>query len=138
MDEVSPTYGKYGLTKQRWQKAGDKTNVPKLVYNSANFSTSTSTRFLYKGSYLRLRNITVGYTVPPSIAKRMHLSSLRVYVRGTNLWTKTYDKNITIDPEQGGSSSFNGSSNGTTSTTGTSNLNVLYNKAFTAGLSIGF
>jgi len=138
MDEVSPTYGKYGLTKQRWQKAGDKTNVPKLVYNSANFSTSTSTRFLYKGSYLRLRNITVGYSVPPTIAKRMHLNSLRVYLRGTNLWTKTYDKNITIDPEQGGSSSFNGSSNGTTSTTGTSNLNVLYNKAFTAGISIGF
>jgi hypothetical protein len=69
----------------------------------------------------------------------MHLNSLRIYVRATNLWTKTYDKNLTIDPEQGGSSSFAGQSQtGTTSSVGTSNLNVLYNKAVTAGLSIGF
>ncbi|HWK06017.1 MAG TPA: SusC/RagA family TonB-linked outer membrane protein [Puia sp.] len=137
-DEVSPTYGKYALDLQRWQKAGDKTNVPKLVYNSSNFSSSTSTRFLYKGDYLRLRNVTLGYTLASSIARRLHLSSLRIYVRGTNLWTKTYDKNMTIDPEQGGSSSFAGNNGTTTSTTGTPNLNVFYNKAFTAGLSIGF
>ena len=31
----------------------------------------------------------------------MKLSQLNVYVRGTNLWTKTFDKNITMDPEQG-------------------------------------
>jgi len=138
-DEVSPTYGKYGLDMQRWQKAGDKTNVPKLVYNSANFSSSTSTRFLYKADYIRLRNVTLGYNLPGAMAKSMHLTSLRIYVRATNLWTKTYDKNLTIDPEQGGNSSYNGqSSTGTTSTIGTSNLNVLYNKALTAGLSIGF
>lgn len=138
-DEVSPTYGKYGLDMRRWQKPGDKTNVPKLIYNSANFSSSTSTRFLYKGDYIRLRNITLGYSLPGAIAKTMHLNSLRIYVRATNLWTKTYDKNLTIDPEQGGSSTFAGQSQtGTTSTTGTANLNVLYNKAVTAGINIGF
>jgi TonB-dependent starch-binding outer membrane protein SusC len=138
-DEVSPTYGKYGLDMQRWQKPGDKTNVPKLVYNSANFSSSTSTRFLYKGDYIRLRNLTLGYNLPGSIAKSMHLNSLRIYARATNLWTKTYDKNLTIDPEQGGSSTFAGqNATGTTSTAGTANLNVLYNKAVTAGVSIGF
>jgi TonB-linked SusC/RagA family outer membrane protein len=137
-DEVSPTYGKYASNLKAWQKPGDKTNVPKLVYNSTNFSNSTSTRFLYKGDYIRLRNVTVGYTLPASVVKVLHLTSLRVYARGTNLWTKTYDKNITIDPEQGGSSSFAGNNGSSTSTTGTSNLNVLYNKAFTAGISIGF
>lgn len=138
-DEVSPTYGKYGLDLQRWQKPGDNTNVPKLVYNSKNFSNSVSTRFLYKGDYIRLRNITLGYTLPATLAKSMRLTNLRIYVRATNLWTKTYDKNLTIDPEQGGNSNFAGASaTGTTSTAGTANLNVLYNKALTAGISIGF
>jgi TonB-dependent starch-binding outer membrane protein SusC len=132
-DEVSPTYGKYGLVKNRWTTPGQITNVPKLVYNSANFSSSTSSRFLYKGDYLRLRNVTFGYTLPATIAKKMHMSGLRVYVRGTNLWTKTYDKNLTLDPEQGGSSTA-----GNSTSVGTGNLNVLYNKAVTAGLSIGF
>ena len=133
-DEVSPTYGKYGLDLKRWQKPGDVTNVPKLVYNSANFSSSTSTRFLYNGSYLRLRNVTLGYTVPPATARKMHMASMRAYIRGTNLWTKVYDKNLTLDPEQGGSTNAGGGS----STVGTNNLNVLYNIALTAGLSIGF
>jgi len=137
-DEVSPTYGKYGITKNRWQKAGDVTNVPKLVYNSPNFSNSSSTRFLYKADFIRLRNISLGYTFPTTIARRMRMNSLRLYVRGTNLWTKTYDKNLTMDPEVGGSSNYNGSNGVTTSTVGTNNLNVFYNKALTAGLSIGF
>ena len=133
-DEVSPTYGKYSLIKDRWQKPGDVTNVPKLVYNSANFSTSTSSRYLYKGDYIRLRNITLGYTLPGTVVKKMHMASLRVYVRGTNLWTKTYDKNMTLDPEQGGSTT----SNGPGSNQGTNNLNIFPNKAMTAGISVGF
>jgi TonB-linked SusC/RagA family outer membrane protein len=133
-DEVNPSYGKYGLTKQRWTTPGQITNVPKLIYGSANFSNSTSTRFLYKADYLRLRNVTFGYSIPTGMAKRMHMSSLRIYVRGTNLWTKTYDKNLTIDPEQGGSTG----SNGPGANQGVNNLNLFYNKALTAGLSIGF
>jgi TonB-linked SusC/RagA family outer membrane protein len=141
-DQVQPSYGKYSLIKQRWTTPGQKTNVPKLVYGSANFSNSTSTRFLEKADYIRLRNVTFGYTLPASTAKRLHMSSLRIYVRGTNLWTKTYDKNMTIDPEQGGSTSINGTvtNNGTTTSSnqGINNLNVFYSKAVTAGISIGF
>jgi hypothetical protein len=56
--------------------------------------------------------------------KRAGINSLRVYVRGTNLWTKTYDKNLTIDPEQGLASA--------------SNLNIFYTKSLTAGINPGF
>lgn len=132
-DEASPTYGKYALNLKAWQKAGDKTNVPKQVYNSTNFSSSTSTRFLYKGDFIRLRNVSLGYTLPAPLVKSLHMTNLRIYVRGTNLWTKTYDKNLTLDPEQGGSSAT-----GSSTTVGTGNFNVLYNKAFTAGINIGF
>jgi hypothetical protein len=123
-DENQPSWGKYALTLNRWQKPGDITNVPKLVYGSTNGSTSASTRWLYKGDYIRLRNITISYTAPSFLVKQLHLSSLRFYIRGTNIWTKTYDKNLTIDPEQNINSQ--------------SGLNIIFNKSITGGLSLGF
>ena len=130
-DEVNPTYGKYATTLARWQKPGDVTNVPKLIYGTTNApgvtsssSNSASTRFLFKGDFVRLRNIVFGFTAPSSLTKMLRLRSVNFYVRGTNLWTKTYDKDITVDPEQGVASQ--------------SNLNILYNKALTVGLSLGF
>ncbi len=118
------SYGKYAVNLQRWQNPGDVTNVPKYVYGTGNSSNSFSTRFLYKGDYIRLRNLTVGYQVPSSVMNHLHFSSLRFYVRGTNLWTKTYDKNLTIDPEQGASSA--------------SNLNIMLPRVMTVGINIGF
>lgn len=123
-DEVNPSYGKYTYNLGRWQKPGDVTNVPKLVYGATNFSSSASTRFLFKGDFIRLRNISFGYTLPANLVQRLHLASFNFYVRGTNLWTKVYDKNIPFDPEQNINSQ--------------SNLNIFYNKAVTVGVNIGF
>jgi len=124
-DQINSAYGKYAINLSRWQKAGDITNVPRQVYNATSNSSSISTRFLFKGDYIRLRNIALGYTVPSSLTKKLSLTALSVYVRGTNLWTKNYDKNLPFDPEQG-----------TVGNTG--GLNILYNKSFTAGINIGF
>ncbi|HEY4148633.1 MAG TPA: TonB-dependent receptor [Chitinophagaceae bacterium] len=131
-DEVNSAYGKYAYTLNRWQKPGDITNVPKLYTGATNSSASatnsasinTSTRFLYKGDFIRLRNIVLSYSPDQKFIKKIGFSSLKVYVRATNLWTKVYDNAIPFDPEQGISSQ--------------SNLNVLYNKSVTAGLSLGF
>ena len=123
-DEVNPAYGKYSSNLSRWQKPGDITNVPKLVYGSTNNSAAASTRFLYKGDYIRLRNLSVGYKFNPNTLSKVHLSSLSVYVRGTNLFTHIYDKDIPFDPEQNISSQ--------------SNLNLFLNKTVTAGINIGF
>jgi TonB-linked SusC/RagA family outer membrane protein len=129
-DQVNPSYGKYVINMQRWQKPGDITNVPKLFYSTAfapgatnNSSNSVSTRFLYKGDYVRLRNIVISWTAPASLSKRLHVRTLSFYARGTNLWTKTYDPNMTVDPEQGVASQ--------------SNLNILYNKTLTFGFNMG-
>ncbi len=131
-DEVNPSYGKMAYTLTRWQKPGDITNVPKLFYGTTqsgvgitnNQSVGTSTRFLYKGDFIRLRNIVFSYSASPSLVKKLKLTALKFYVRGTNLWLKTYDDRLPFDPEQG--------------VTSQSNLNVLYNKSVTAGLNIGF
>jgi hypothetical protein len=66
----------------------------------------------------------ISYTASPALIKKLGISMLKFYVRGTNLWTKVYDDRIPFDPEQG--------------ITSQSNLNVLYNKSVTAGLNIGF
>ncbi len=123
-DQVSPSYGKYSINLSRWQKPGDITNVPKPIYNSGNNSSSISTRFLYKGDFIRLRNITIGYNAPASIIRTLHVASLNVYARGTNIWTKTFDKNLPFDPEQGIASQ--------------QNLNIFYNRAVTFGINLGF
>jgi TonB-linked SusC/RagA family outer membrane protein len=124
IDGVDPLQEKYAINLQRWQKPGDITTVPKYVYGATNNSSSFSTRFLQKGDFMRLRNITIGYSLNSNILSKLHLSSLNFYIRGTNLWTKTYDKNLTIDPEQGVNAQ--------------SNLDIYYTKSITAGLNMGF
>ncbi|SEK88948.1 TonB-linked outer membrane protein, SusC/RagA family [Chitinophaga rupis] len=73
---------------RRWQKPGDITDVPRL---SAFFTSgdNISSRWLYSGSYIRLKNVTLGYTVPKSVSNILHINSARIYVAGYNLWTKT-------------------------------------------------
>jgi TonB-linked SusC/RagA family outer membrane protein len=87
-----------------WQKPGDITNVPAIVYGGNKNSNRPSTRYLYKGDYIRLRNIELGYNLPSSILKRADISNVHIYVRGTNLFTFATDKNLAVDPEVGAQS----------------------------------
>jgi len=117
------SYGRYRTNLDRWTTPGQITNVPKYIANSNNKSNSGSTRYLYQGDYVRLRNLEIGYTAPSSVANRIKISSLRFYVRGSNLYTWIKDKNIPFDPEQGVNSY--------------SNLSVFLTKSLTAGVVIG-
>ena len=80
----------------RWQKPGDITDVPKYELSNT-FNSYQSNRFLEDGSYLRLKNISLGYNIPSTLLTRFKLSKVRVYMTATNLltWTK-YDGS---DPE---------------------------------------
>jgi hypothetical protein len=60
-----------------------------------------SDRYVENGSYLRIKNITLGYTVPKEFAKRFGIENLRVYCNLQNLWTITGYKGY--DPEVGAS-----------------------------------
>jgi hypothetical protein len=71
---------------------------------------SRTTRWLFDGSFIRLRNVTLAYQIPESITSRIKMRSLRVYARGTNLLTFTVDKDLYLDPEQ----SITGTSSGLT------------------------
>jgi len=77
-------------TKERWTREGQQTDVPKLTLNPANPDNYNTTRYLYDASYLRVRQVQLGYSLPKSITDRMHIDRLRVFVTGLNLltWTK--------------------------------------------------
>lgn len=81
----------------RWQKPGDVTDVP-LLLNSTNNHAASSTRFLFKNDYVRLKALTLGYNLPDAFADKMHMSKFRLYLQGDNLWT--YQSHEGLDPEQ--------------------------------------
>lgn len=106
-----------------WKKPGDVTNVPKIIYGGNKSSYNHSTRYLYKGDYIRLRDVQLSYVLPKSVISKIHVNNLSVYVRGTNLLTFGTDKRLPFDPEAGGSS--------------ISNADVFIPKTITAGVKIG-
>jgi TonB-linked SusC/RagA family outer membrane protein len=80
----------------RWQNPGDITNVPQARLYGSN-GTGASTRYLDKSDFVRLRNLTIGYTLPKTTLKNAGISSVRFYATGVNLLTFT---NYTgYDPE---------------------------------------
>lgn len=73
---------------KRWQQPGDITSVPR--YEAENtFNNYQSSRFIEDGSYLRLKNVSLGYNLKSEWLTRLKLSTARIYVSGTNLWTLT-------------------------------------------------
>ncbi len=72
----------------RWQNPGDITDVPEARLGWSN-GTSHSTRFLEKGDFIRLRNLTLGYSIPKPVIDKLGLSKLRLYFSGFNLLTIT-------------------------------------------------
>jgi len=79
-----------------WQEPGDITDVPENRLYLANGSNPSS-RYISDASYLRLKNVVLGYTLPQSALDRMGLQRVRLYVTGVNLLTFTDYKGW--DPE---------------------------------------
>jgi len=109
---------------RRWKKPGDKTDVPQYIAGNQSQSNTTSSRYFFKGDYIRLRNISLSYQFPKSLMSHVHIDNLLIYVRGTNLWTKAFDKGITFDPEQ--------------PINGFNDLQILMQKTFSFGLNLNF
>ncbi|MFT5386301.1 MAG: hypothetical protein ACI81W_003714, partial [Saprospiraceae bacterium] len=80
----------------RWQQAGDQTDMQRLTWASQNRGY-TSSRVLYDADYARLKDVTIAYNLPKAILKKWGLGSFRVYAKGTNL--ATFTKYPGWDPE---------------------------------------
>ena len=76
------------LALKRWQKEGDITSVPRYVFQNT-YNNYLSSRFLEDGSFLRLKNVSVGYNLPKKWIERYKIGSTRIYASATNLLTWT-------------------------------------------------
>lgn len=109
----------------RWVPGSTDAKLPQHIWgDTKGGQSSNNSRYLYDGTFARLRNLTISYNIPQEIISSANLSSLRVYVRGTNLLTWTKDKDLFIDPEQ----AINGIANSLTPAI----------KSFTFGVDFGF
>jgi hypothetical protein len=127
-----------------WAPTNENTNMPGYINGSVwntlpvDFPASTisqgqdtqrSSRWVEDGSYIRLKNLTFGYTIPGNFSQKYGIASLRAFVSGTNLITLT--KYTGYDPEV---SSFNGND---------AQMGVDYNnyptaKTYTFGINLTF
>ena len=81
----------------RWTGEGTSNSVPRAIYSDPNQNVRHSNRFIEDGSYLRVKNLTLGYTLPKSISQKAYLSMARFYISCQNLLTLT--KYSGFDPE---------------------------------------
>lgn len=80
----------------RWTGEGTSNKYPRFVIGD-NTNWQSSDLYVYDGSYLRLKNIQLGYTLPKNLLNKVFVSSLRLYVAAENLFTFT--KYHGFDPE---------------------------------------
>ncbi len=120
---------------EHWQPERPSTTVPRAIRGDPNGNASRpSTRMIFDGSYLRLKNVTIGYSLPTSLVERIGMDRVRFYATGQNLLTFTDYPGY--DPEIGSNAS------GTQGTINTSRGidNGYYPQARTVmlGVQVGF
>ncbi|MFT5833144.1 MAG: TonB-linked SusC/RagA family outer membrane protein [Cognaticolwellia sp.] len=72
-----------------WTPTNTDTDVPALTGSYPLEEASANTYFIEDGSYFRLKNLQVGYTLPDAISERANIQSVRIYIQGSNLLTIT-------------------------------------------------
>lgn len=114
--------------KDSWSPTNLGASIP-IFESASNFSTNTQASSFYveDGSYLRLQNISLGYTLPSNLLNKMKLTRLRVYIATNNLFTISGYQGL--DPAVGGAADTN---------FGIDVGNYPITRSYTAGLNIGF
>lgn len=82
----------------RWTPENPTSDIPAALESSSN--KVISTRIIEDGSFLRLKTVTLGYSLPKKILNKWNISTARIYVAAQNLWTLTnysgYDPEVSI------------------------------------------
>jgi TonB-linked SusC/RagA family outer membrane protein len=106
-----------------WKNAGDVTDVPRFKpASNTDLSNNASTRFLFNGSYMRVKNITLGYSLGENMLKPVKLYNARIFISAEN--PLTFAAHTGLDPE--------------VDIAGLSDNDIPNIKTFSAGLSVGF
>lgn len=101
MQGIDPTYpfNMYAETINRWHGEGTSNTIPRMTTERENLNHRTSDMFVESGAFFRLKNVTVGYTLPSSVTEALHVSKARFYFTGQNVFVITNYSGM--DPELG-------------------------------------
>ncbi len=97
--DASYPFNLYADAANRWTPSNTDTDVPRAAVNRDNRNFRTSDLFIEDGSFLRLKNLTLGYTFPNTLTDQVGIQRLRVYLTGQNVFTITGYSGL--DPELG-------------------------------------
>ena len=125
LERMYGTENQVSTVTYRWRKDGDQTVIPRALHGTG-YNSQISSRYVEDGSFLRLNNLQLSYSVPKKQLKQLGLNSLSGYITMNNLfcWTKYSG----IDPEVA-SGTYTPASDGATTPR---------SKSITASLSFGF
>ncbi len=121
-DGTSPAYNLAKDALNAWTPDNRYTDVPRYITSNVDYGNQLSSRFLEDASFVRLKNISLGYNLPQQVCSRLHLSGVKAFVSGENLFTLTNYKGF--DPEQ--------------ALSGSTGNNIPGVKVYTVGLKVDF
>jgi len=81
----------------RWRGEGTSNTVPRAIKFDPNQNGRVSTRWIEDGSYMRLKNLTLGYNLPNSLLEKLNIQKAKIFATAINVFTLT--KYTGIDPE---------------------------------------
>ncbi|MDR2058317.1 MAG: TonB-dependent receptor [Dysgonamonadaceae bacterium] len=99
LEAMSAAQNQFATVLDRWYDEGTSNVIPRAVLGDPNKNNRSSTRFIEDGSYLRIKDLTLGYTFPSVFTKKLVINNLRIYFSCKNLLTLT--KYSGFDPEIG-------------------------------------
>lgn len=88
----------------RWTGEGTSNTTPRFMFQDDNLNWTSSDLMVKDGSYMRLKNLTIGYTLPQTISQRAFIERLRIYLMAENLLTFTKYEGFDPEISSGGTS----------------------------------
>ena len=89
LEGMNLEYNYASTTLNAWTPENPNTEMPRAVINDPNQNARTSGRFLEDGSYLRLKTLQIGYSLPENILESIHVKKSRIYLSADNVFTIT-------------------------------------------------
>ncbi|WP_353721005.1 TonB-dependent receptor [Dyadobacter sp. 676] len=97
-------FNKFAGIRDRWTGEGTSYSEPRVHITDPNNNARVSDRWVEDGSYIRLKNVQIGYVIPADAVRKTGLSRIRLYATAQNLLTWT--RYSGFDPEMGPSTEF--------------------------------
>lgn len=95
---IPSRFSTFCFWRDAWNGEGTSNTIPHIFNDNYAPNTQVSTWWLQNGSYLRMKNIQIGYTLPKTWLSKIHFQNVRVYFSGDNLLTFTdFSKDLILN-----------------------------------------